>query len=170
MRYLIPLLLALLCVPPLLLGIVGMIFTYKKLEKMEQIHGWKPGAIVKVETIHQKFEDPHSGVCWIAFSDENIRRGGPHRMNLQPDVWQRYAVGEHIEIVYVPGDPTPYARDGIFASDGNFAFDRGIVMVEAAMIVLSVLGIVVSLGILVVMRLLAPRKVTPDPSVPNAHT
>src|SRR5438105_2076024 len=132
MRYLLYLLylIPFVFVPPLLLGLVGVIFTLMKLDKMEQIRGLKPGAVIKREVIRQKYEHPESGTCWVAFTDENIRRGGPHRMHLETEKWDRLKIGDEIEVVYVPGDPTPYTRDGIFANDSNFAFDRGLVAFE----------------------------------------
>ena len=57
MRYL----LLLIFVPPLLLGLLGAFFTTNKLEQMEQIRGWKPGATVKTGVVRQKLEGMASG-------------------------------------------------------------------------------------------------------------
>jgi hypothetical protein len=147
MRYLIPLVFVL----PLLLGVAGVLFTLNKLEKMEQIRGWKPGETVRKEVIRQKHKDPNDGTCWVAFTDESIHRAGPHRINLQPEAWNRLQVGDPIDIVYLPGNPSPYTRDGIFANDGNFEFDRALLVVEIGMIVLSVVGAIVSIGVLILL-------------------
>jgi hypothetical protein len=136
MRYL----LLLIFLPPICLGVLGLVFTSRKLERMKQIRGSEPGATVVAEVVHAKWEDPQSEVCWITITDESIRKGGPHRMNLPPEMWDDYEVGDTIEIVYLPGDPTPYQRDGIYANDGNFAFDRGLLVVEGGMIAVSVVA------------------------------
>jgi hypothetical protein len=135
-------------VAPFFLGLAGMRFTLNKLDRMEQIRGWKPGATVQTEVVRQKFQDPQNNAYWIAFSDESIRRPGPHRMNVEPEVWERLQLGDALEVVYLPDDSHPYTRDGIYASDGNFAFDRALLVIEGAMIVGSILGAVITGGVL----------------------
>jgi hypothetical protein len=130
----------LLFIPPILLGVVGLRFTLRKLDRMEQIRGWKPGATVRNEVVLQKASDPEKGVYWVAFTDENIRVPGHHRMNLPREQWEKLQLGEPLEVVYVPDDLSPHTRDGIYASDANFAFDRGLLMVEGAMVGVSVIG------------------------------
>lgn len=138
--------LLLIFVPPALLGTAGALFTYNKLERMEQIRGWKPGAEVRMETVRQKYENPDSGTCWVAFTDENIRRVGPHRMNMEREPWSSLNIGDVVEVVYLPGDPERYSRDGIYANDGNFAFDWGLLVIEVSMVVVSALGALATLG------------------------
>jgi hypothetical protein len=157
MRYLI----LLIFLPPICLGILGLVGTSRKLERMKQIRGWEPGATVVPKVIRAKWEDPQSGACWITITDESIHKGGPHRLNLPPEMWDEYAEGDTIEIVYLPDDPTPYQRDGIYASDGNFAFDRGLLVVEGSMIGVSVLGAFVTAVALFLLGLWLRRRQKP---------
>jgi hypothetical protein len=144
-------LLLLLFIPPLLLGVAGLHFTLRKLDRMEQIRGWKPGAVVRSEVVRQMAGDPEDGAYWVAFTDKSVRLPGNHRMNLPPEQWGRLRVGDPVEVVYVPGDPSPYTRDGIYASDGNFAFDRGLLVVEGGMVGVSVIG-ATALGVCFLIR------------------
>lgn len=77
---------------------------------------------------------------------------------MEAEKWDHLNIGDEIEVVYLPGDPTPYTRDGIFASDGNFAFDRGLVAVEIALIVFSLLAAMGSLVTLLVLDINRARK------------
>jgi len=127
--------------PLLLLGVAGFFFTTAKLLKMQQIRGLKPGATVEKYIVRDKKVHGSRGSHWILFEDGSIEQPGDHRLNLPPEVWNRYKIGDEIEIVYVPNDSTPYHREGIFAEDGNFMFDRFLQLIEIAMIVVAVLGI-----------------------------
>ena len=142
----------------LILGVAGVLMTTIKIEKIEQIRGWKPGAVAEMEVVRQKFEDPQNETCWIALTNESIRRPGPHRTNLQPEIWDRLRIGDPIEIVRLPGDSTPYTRDGIFASDGNYALDHIFLVVEYAVIVVSIVGAVAVLGVLALGEFVRSRK------------
>ncbi len=115
---------------------------------MKQIRGWKPGATVRTETVHDKTGDDFDGGYWISLTKQDIKKPGNHRLNLPLEVWNHYEIGDTIEVVYVTGDLQPYHRDSIYADDGNFAFDRGLQMVEIAMIVVAILAARVTLGML----------------------
>jgi hypothetical protein len=151
MRYLI----LLIFIPPLLLGLLGTLFTSNKLDRMRQIRGWKPGATVQMKVVTQKYEDPENDACWIGFTNESIQRPGPHRVNLEPAVWDQLEIGNPIELIYLPGDPWPYTRNGIYASDGNFTFDYALLFVEIAMIVLSLLG---AIGVLILLHVFRGKR------------
>lgn len=133
---------------PGLLGAIGAIVTWNKLEKMKMIRGMKPGAIVKMKTVKQKLEDPVTGTFWIALTDEDIRRGGAHRLNLRAEKWDQLDIGDQVEIVYLPGSDWPYMRDGIFAEDGNFEFDYTLLTIEFVMMALSLLFALIAAGLL----------------------
>src|SRR5260221_140249 len=118
-----------------LLGAGGLLFTLNKLEKMEQIRGWKPGGTVRTQVIHEKFVGPRQRACGVYLIDEDTGRRGPFPVYLEPEAWEHLRIGDPIEVVYLPGNSQPYARDGVYASDGNFAFDRALVVVEIATVV-----------------------------------
>lgn len=135
MKYLI----LLVFIPPLLLGCIGVPFTWQKLEGMKQIRGWKPGATIKTCTVTDKLvvgQYTH----WLSWDNGDIRVPGDHRINLPENVANRYEVGSDVDIVYLPNDSSPYHRDGIYADDGNFAFDYVLLTIEVGMIVVSVIG------------------------------
>ncbi len=117
-------LLALVVALLLAFGITG-----PKLYKMCQIRGWVPGAVTAVRTVMQKWhqtadEDPEDrDTYWIAITDQDVHKVGPHRLNVFAETWEALSVGDPVEIITVPGDPAPHLRDGIFASDSSFAFD-----------------------------------------------
>jgi hypothetical protein len=116
-------------------------FTTAKLTKMQHIRGLKPGATVEKYTVLDKKISGSRGSHWILFEEGSILQPGDHRLNLPPDVWNRYKIGDEIEIVYVPNDSTPYHRAGIFADNGNFMFDRVLQVIEIAVIAVAILGI-----------------------------
>ena len=150
MRYLIMAryLILLIFVPPLLLGLAGALFTFNKLERMKQIRGVKPGATPKMQAVLEKWESDRA--CWIRIADGDIRRHGPHRLNLESEEWDKLELGEPIEVMYLPDDATPYLRNGIYASDGNLEFDGGLLVMEIVVSVVSLLGGLITFGILIV--------------------
>lgn len=115
---------------------VGIGVTGPKLYKMAQIKGWLPGATAADWTVTQKWhQTPNQhpsgrNTYWIATTEEDIRKIGPHRLNVPSEKWESLKEGDKLEIVSVPGDPAPYLRDGIFVSWGNFAFDLALLGVE----------------------------------------
>lgn len=133
-------LLLLIFIPPFLLGLTGVMFTSNKLDRMRQIRGWKPGATVRNQLVHDKWADDENEVYWISLTDKDIRVPGNHRLNLPVEVWDRYQPDAPIEVIYLPGDPSPYHREDIYADDGNFAFDTGLLVVEAAFMLFALLG------------------------------
>src|SRR4029453_9853595 len=126
-------------IPPLILGALGVSYTSGKLHKMRQIRGWKPGAEVRIHTVHDKWSDHHTG-GWVAFSEKSVRTPGDHRLYLPTEVWKRYEIGDPIEVVFISGDPSPYHREDIYADDGNFIFDNVLLLFESGLILFSCLG------------------------------
>jgi len=108
---------------------VAVIVTGPKLYQMARIKGWLGGANSQERVIVEKWNqtpDQHPrgrDTYWISLTEDDIRKRGPHRLNLEPEQWRDLQVGDKIEVVYLPGDPEPYLRDGIYTSWGNFAFD-----------------------------------------------
>jgi hypothetical protein len=100
-------------------------FTGAKLIKMAQIRGFFRGPTPESKLITAKATEPgsYSDVFWIAWNDADIRTPSRNRINLPKHVWESYTVGDHIDILYFPGDLWPYHRDDIFAENGNFLFD-----------------------------------------------
>ena len=135
MRYLI----LLIFLPPVLLGCLGGTFTLQKLDGMRQIRGFKAGAAVEKHVVRDKWPQPPR-TYWISWTDRSIRTRGNHRLNLPQDIWDRYDVGDEIEIRFLPDRGTPFHRDGIYASDENFAFDYGLLMVEFGVLAFGVIG------------------------------
>jgi hypothetical protein len=133
-------LLLLIFIPPFLLGLAGVLFTSNKLDRMRQIRGWKPGATIRTQLVHDRWVDNARAAYWISLTDEDIRVPGDHRLNLPPQVWNRYQAGDPIEVVYLPGDLSPYHREDIYAEDGNFVFDTGLLLVEGCFMLVSVFG------------------------------
>jgi hypothetical protein len=128
-----------LVVLPIVLGAVGVRFTLRKLDKMEQLRGFKPAEDARVLTVLEKWQDPMS--CWIRWADgAPIEMPGAHRMWLPPESCARHQVGDTIDVLFFPEDEEPYPiEDSVFSSDGNFAFDRQLLGIEAAiMIVLPI--------------------------------
>jgi hypothetical protein len=117
------------------LGLAAAV-TVPKLDKMAQIKGWLPGGTVQTRVITGKWhqtpeEDPDGAdTYWIALTAGDIRQPGSHRLTLPADQWASLREGDGIEVVYVPGDPQPYRRDGIFVSLGNFLFDVVLLALE----------------------------------------
>lgn len=139
MRYL-PLLIF---IPLLILGLSGASFTANKLHKMRQIRGWEPGAEIQSHTVRDKWKN-HATGGWIALSEQSVRAPGDHRLYLPTGVWNRYQVGDSIEVVYLPGDPCPYHREDIHADDGNFVFDTALLTFECGLVLAAVVGAVFS--------------------------
>jgi hypothetical protein len=135
-------LLPLVFLPVFLLGAVGFAGTSNKLAKMRMIRGTAPGALVQQHAVLEKWvQDSDFGPAyWIRFAEGDPHVPGDHRINLPQPVWERYEVGDPIEIIRVEDDPWPFHREDIFASDENFAFDQVLLVVEAAMMLFSVLG------------------------------
>ena len=120
---------------PLLPCIFALIFalefaigiTGRNLYTIAQIKGWFHGATAADRTVTQKWSQPPSrrhpleqDTYWIAITEEDIRKVGPHRLNLTLEKWSNLKVGDKIEIISVPGD--------IFVS--NFATDLVFLGVE----------------------------------------
>lgn len=126
-------------IPLFVLGALGASFTSNKLDKMRQIRGWKPGAEVRSQTVHDKWSDHHTG-GWVALSERSVRTPGDHRLYLPTEVWNRYQIGDPIDVVYLAGDSSPYHREDIYADDGNFIFDNALLLFEGGLILLSFLG------------------------------
>lgn len=124
---------------PLLAALVGVAFTWQKLERMKRIRGHEPGARVESHQVLEKWVRS-SSTYWIRWAEGDIRRPGTHRLNLPRAVWSRYAVGDEIEIVFVPGDSSPHHREGIYASDGNFVFDYLLLACESGLALVSLLA------------------------------
>jgi len=135
-RYLV----LLIFIPPFLLGLAGVTFTSNKLQRMRQIRGWEPGATIRTERVHGKWMDPYSGACWVSLTHLDVRDPGNHRLNLPERVWSRYGQGDPIQVVYLPGDSTPYHQEDIYADDGNFLFDQALLVVEGGLMLVSLLG------------------------------
>lgn len=133
----------LLFIPLFILGALGVSFTANKLDKMRRIRGWKPGAEVRSQTVHDKWSDHHTG-GWVALSERSVRTPGDHRLYLPTEVWNRYDVGDSIDVIYLSGDSSPYHREDIYANDGNFVFDSVLLLFEGGLILISVLGAVVT--------------------------
>ena len=129
---------------------LGMAFgvTIPKLYKMCQIKGWLPGAPATQETITQKWnetpaEHPRGrDTYWIAWSDDDIRKVGDHRVNVPPDYWNNIDVGDQIDVVRLSGDRWPYLRDGIFVSAGNFVFDGILLATEIGVAIAMIIGLI----------------------------
>jgi hypothetical protein len=140
MRYL----LLLLFVPPVVLGATCAGFTTSKLHAMRQIRGELPGAKTERQIITDLWESPAVGTSspghWVAWNGWDVHKSGSQRAFLAKEAWRRYHRGDAIEIVTVPGDDSPYLRDGIYASDGNLAFDRTLQMVEFGILGVSLAG------------------------------
>lgn len=116
--------------------------TIPKLYKMTQIRGWQPGAIVEQHVITQKWhqskeEHPRGrDAYWIAWTEDDIRSIGSHRLNVPAETWEAMAPGQPIEIVRFKGDRWPYLRnDPIFASNENFVFDLILLAIEVGTVV-----------------------------------
>jgi hypothetical protein len=122
------------------LAVVGLFVTLPKLQAMAQIRGWLPGAeartVVITDKWHQTAAEHHEGreVYWIAWGGEEIRKVGHHRLNLLPEDWAALDVGQQLELVLLPGDPTPHLRNSIFDSAGNFAIDLLLLGVELTLV------------------------------------
>lgn len=145
MRYL----LLVLFLPPMVLGAIGVRFTWRKLDKMEQLRGFKPAEDARTVTVLEKRRELKA--CWLRWADgAPITRPGAHRIWLSPERCEQHAVGDQLEVLFFEGDSEPYpVEDTVFASDGNFAFDRGILAVESAMIILPGLA---ALGVALLLR------------------
>ena len=111
---------------------MGMVFfallicyTGSKLVKMAQIRGFIPGPTPVAKTITGKAALPgHYGdAYWVAWDGADVSEPGRNRINLDPEAWERYRVGDEIDVIYFRGDRFPYLRDGIFSNNGNFVFD-----------------------------------------------
>jgi hypothetical protein len=119
----------------LALGVTG-----PKLYKMTQIRGWLPGASVQQRPITEKWhqtpeEHPDAqDTYWVAFTEDDIRKVGNHRLNVEPEKWASLSEGDSVEVVYVSGSPKPYLRDGIFVSWGNFVFDLLLLGLEVGVV------------------------------------
>jgi hypothetical protein len=121
---------------PIVLGAAGVRFTLRKLDKMEQLRGFKPAEDPRVITVLEKRLEPKS--CWIRWADgAPIDMPGGHRMWMTPASCSRHEVGDQIDVLFFPEDAEPYAiEDSVFASDGNFAFDRQLLGMESAVMII----------------------------------
>ena len=128
---------------------LGMAFgvTIPKLYKMCQIKGWLPGANATNEIITQKWnqtpaEHPSGrDTYWIAWTDDDIRKVGEHRVNVPPEHWNHLNLGDQIEVVRLSGDGWAYLRDDIFVSVGNFAFDGILLVAEIGVAFAMLVGL-----------------------------
>jgi hypothetical protein len=126
----------------LLIGALGLAIgvTGPKLYKMTQIKGWLPGASVQQRPVTEKWHqtpDDHPNAqdtYWVAFTEDDIRKVGHHRLNVEPEKWESLSEGDSVDVVYVSGSPEPYLRDGIFVSWGNFVFDLVLLGLEVGVV------------------------------------
>ncbi len=120
---------------PIVLGAAGVRFTMRKLDKMEQLRGFRPAEDPRVLTVLETFEEPMS--CWIRWVDGTpIEKPGAHRMWLPPGSCAGHQVGDTIDVLFFAEDDEPYPiEDTVFASDGNFAFDRQLLGIESAVMI-----------------------------------
>lgn len=135
-------------VPLLLMGLGGMALSWNSLHRMKQLRGWEPGATVTTATVRDKAQDTRYQRHWVSLSDQSARTYGTHRVELSPERFAQYEVGDPIEVVYLPGDPEPYPRNDILDSDGNFAFRYFLLAAAGGLAFLSVVGAVVAVPIL----------------------
>src|SRR5262249_813143 len=96
-----------------------------KLIKMAQIRGFLSGPVPESKVITSKTTLPgsYSDSYWLAWNGVDIRTASRDRINLPKDVWERYSIGDRIEVFYFPGERWPYHRKDIYADNGNFCFD-----------------------------------------------
>jgi hypothetical protein len=150
-----------------LIGIAGFVwltcFTGAKLIKMAQIRGFISGPTPESKVVTAKATEPstYADVYWIAWNGADIRVPSRNRTNLSKDVWETYTLGDQIEILYFPGDSSPYHRPDIFADNGNFAID--------AVLLSSWLFGIAILSVLQVHHFLRNRRQIPPP-LPNAYS
>ena len=131
--------------PWALLGVGTLLamFTASKLHDMAMIRGWVGGAIRVHKCVTDTWEQQGTGdrggyvAWWVAFGGADIRSIGNHRMNVTRELFERAERGATMEVTYLPGDPTPYHRAGIYASDGNVTLDTVLLAVEGAMIAVA---------------------------------
>ncbi len=108
----------------LILMILGVLVN--KLHSMAQIRGLLEGAAsYEFEVTDKKQMAGFLGgeAYWIAWNGADINERSSNRLNLFEEQWVELKKGDRVTIIYLPDDPIPYHRDGIFASDGNFALD-----------------------------------------------
>lgn len=125
---------------PLVLGIAGLVTTLEKLDVMRKIRGTKPGGVKIIRFVSDKqFVAPDR--YRISWGIHNIEEPGHHRLRLPKAIWDRYEVGDEIEIIYVKGSGGyPYHEEGFYASDESFVFDYVLVVIEGGLIAFAVLG------------------------------
>lgn len=155
-----------------LLGIVAFAwltwFTSTKLIKMCQIRGFISGPAPVSKTVTAKTAEPgrsepglRSATHWIAWDGADIQVPSRNRINLPKDVWETYALGDRIEILYFPGDSWPYHRKDIFAENGTFVFD-------AVLLSLWLAGLI-TLVAFQIRHFRRKRRKTPPP-LPNTYS
>lgn len=131
-------------------GIVGLmlaITTVPKLIGMAQLRGFLPGARVEQLPVRAKWiqpprrvqhasgvEDLRTGVCWVTWTDQDVRKMGDHRMDLDVEQCRGLAVGGTVEGVWVVGSGAPLRRGSVWAANGNFAFDLILLLLEVALV------------------------------------
>jgi hypothetical protein len=101
-------------------------FTGNKVFKMAQIRGFVRGPVPETEVITARaaIEGSYGAAYWVAWKDAPIEMPSPDRMNLPKEVWDRFHVGDPIEVLRFRHDPHPYfPREDIFTENGNFIFD-----------------------------------------------
>ena len=110
--------------------------TGPRLYKIGQIRGRLPGAELRSVVVSQKWhqtpEEHYRGrnVYWVAWDGSDIRTAGPHRLNLDRSSWESLAIGDPLELVFLPGEQRAYVRGGIFASTGNLVIDLVLLVAE----------------------------------------
>ncbi|SMP70722.1 hypothetical protein SAMN06265222_113113 [Neorhodopirellula lusitana] len=129
---------ALVFVPLFALGAIGLVGTCKKIMRMQMIRGERVGAEIQSKVITSKLS--RSDDYLFAWDGADVTKRSDQRIFLPPEVWERYDVGDSIDLVFVPGRTSPYHRDGIFASDGNLIFDYVLLAIEFLMMVGAVIG------------------------------
>ncbi|HEY0152050.1 MAG TPA: hypothetical protein VGB92_08640 [Longimicrobium sp.] len=128
------------------LGMAALV-TGPKLHKMAQIRGWLPGGtidtVVVTDRWHQRPGEAGTDhdIYWITWDGADVRRVGPHRLNVAAERFPALTMGSRLEVIRVEGDRDAYLRDDIFASNGNFIFDIALLIGEMALVVVGVRGL-----------------------------
>lgn len=105
-------------------AIVTLAYTGPTVVRLLQIRGWVPGGVKETVTLTQKWLEPGGKEAssplqhyWVAWTAQDIREPGHHRLELPASVWDRLEVGAPVEITRVAGEPAPHSPLGLTATD-----------------------------------------------------
>ncbi|HIJ65964.1 MAG TPA: hypothetical protein HPP77_08420 [Candidatus Hydrogenedentes bacterium] len=118
------------------------------LYKTARIQGWFPGATESKVTITQKWHEKRRvrygkmDCYFISWAQGDAQDAPGLHGRLNPEAWHEVQPGDIIDVYHIPGDPSPYLRNGIGTSTSGFVFDVVLFVIALGIVAVLIGGII----------------------------